>query len=106
MSRQVLFAETFLHQLVTATVACLATSLLAMFPDPFLEASGSGNLATSLYANMVAQKEPDGLLLGRFISLLPSEDLGAICTWSEFRSPAFFVAFAFTEVRWENIDNK
>ena len=43
MSRQVLFAETFLHQLVTATVACLATSLLAMFPDPFLEASGSGN---------------------------------------------------------------
>ena len=77
------------------------------------QASGSGNLATSLLASIVAQTEPDGLksqagclLLGRFISLLPSEDLGAICTWSEFRSPAFFAAFAFTEVRWENIDNK
>ena len=60
------------------------------------QASGSGSLATSLLANIVAQTEPDGLksqagclLLGRFISLLPSEDLGAICTWSEFRSPAF-----------------
>ena len=62
------------------------------------QASGSGSLATSLLANIVAQTEPDGLksqagclLLGRFISLLPSEDLGA---------------FAFTDVRWVNIDNK
>ena len=73
-----------------------ATSLLARFPDPLLEANGSGNLATSLHANTVVQKEPDGLksqagclLLGRFISLLPSEDLRAICTWPEFRSPTF-----------------